>query len=354
MRKRSDIPESIRVPPGQQLVAPGKWPVIGQREPSDLSGPWQVSISGQVGTPLSLSIGQLRLQRQHSMTIDIHCVTRWTKLGVNFSGVLLEELLALAAPKPEARYVSFSSRTDNRHSSSLEIDTAIELKTLLAIDHQGHPLEVEHGGPVRGVVPGRYFYKSVKWVDRIELLTDEQLGNWEAESGYHNSGDPWLEQRYMAPALGKRMAARLISSRDFSGQKLRSIDCSKRDLRGLKARSAALRDSKFNDSILTGADFRQAKLANAHFRRANLVDADFSGADIEGADFSGADLRGANFSGASMVGASFYQLANPGDSTGGQVAAIIERSTLIPAEDRTKLFPAQRAFVEKFINKEIE
>jgi DMSO/TMAO reductase YedYZ molybdopterin-dependent catalytic subunit len=354
MPSNSKTQNNNRIPPGQQLVAPGKWPVIGQREPLDSASPWQVTIGGLVETPVTLSLDRLRSQPQHSMTIDIHCVTRWSKLDANFSGVLLEHLLAMASPTPSARYVSFSSRTENRHSSSLAIDAAIDLQTLIAIDYEGTPLAVGHGGPIRCIVPGRYFYKSVKWVDKIELLADDRLGNWEAESGYHNLADPWLEQRYMAPTIDKRLAAKLIESRDFSGQELRSIDCSKRDLKGLRARQASLRDSKFNEAILDGVDFRQANLANAHFRDAKLANASFVGADVEGADFSGADLRGADFSGASMVGTSFYQPSDPNTTNQPQLAAIIGESTVIPADVRAKLFPAQRAFVEKFIEKRIE
>lgn len=349
MPSNSKIQKNDRIPPGQQLVAPGKWPVIGQREPLDSERPWQIAIDGLVENPVALSLDQLRQQQQHSMTIDIHCVTRWSKLNANFSGVLLEHLLAMARPTPAARYVAFTSRTENRHSSSLEIDTAIDLKTLIAIDYEGEPLAVGHGGPIRCIVPGRYFYKSVKWTERIELLAEDRLGNWEAESGYHNMADPWLEQRYMAPSIDKRLAAKLIDSRDFTGHELRSIDCSKRNLQGLQARQASLRDSKFQEAILDKADFRQANLSNAHFRNAKLVNANFAGADVEGADFSGADLRGADFSDASMVGTSFFQPGDPDKANQPDVAAIIGESTLIPADVRAKLFPAQRAFVEKFI-----
>ena len=340
-----NTPESSnpnRIPPGQQLVAPGKWPFIGQRAPSDSDQPWQVSITGQVEQPVTLSLEQLGTQPQCSKTIDIHCVTRWSKLDANFSGVLLEHLLDLAKPKSSAKYISFVSRTDNHHSSSLEIETAINLKTMIATHYADAPLETNHGGPIRCIVPGRYFYKSVKWVETIELLAEDRLGNWEAESGYHNLADPWHEQRYMSPEIDKRKAAKLIASRDFSEQSLRSIDCSKRDLSGLVASKAILRDAKFNDAVLESANFEGANLANAHFRGAKLVGANFKGADVEGADFSGADLRGADFTGAATIGASFFNQ---------ELAATLDATTIIPADQRAKLFPAQLTYVEKLVDR---
>ena len=333
-----------RIPPGQQLVAPGKWPIIGQRAPSESDRPWRVTIKGQVEHPITLSLEQLAAEPQQSMTIDIHCVTRWSKLDANFSGVSLEHLLARVKPKPTAKYVSFTSRTDNHHSSSLEIDTAINLKALLATHYSDQPLPTNHGGPIRCIVPGRYFYKSVKWVESIELLDEDQLGNWEAESGYHNLADPWQEQRYMAPEIDKRRAEKLIASRDFSEQSVRSIDCSKRDLSGLNARLATLRDAKFIETNLADADFQEANLANSHFRLAKLSNANFKGADVEGADFSGADLRGADFTAAATIGASFF---NPLDK---ELAAILDGTTVIPTEQRSKLSPDQLAYVEKSID----
>jgi len=341
MKNTPETSNPNRIPPGQQLVAPGKWPFIGQRAPSDSDQPWQVSITGQVEQPVTLSLEQLGTQPQCSMTIDIHCVTRWSKLDANFSGVLLEHLLDLAKPNPSAKYISFVSRTDNHHSSSLEIETAINLKTMIATHYADAPLETNHGGPIRCIVPGRYFYKSVKWVETIELLAEDRLGNWEAESGYHNLADPWHEQRYMSPEIDKRKAAKLIASRDFSEQSLRSIDCSKRDLSGLAASKAILRDAKFNDAVLESANFEGANLANAHFRGAKLAGANFKGTDVEGADFSGADLRGADFTGAATIGASFFDQ---------ELAATLDASTIIPADQRAKLFPAQLAYVEKLVD----
>ncbi len=214
-----------RLPPGQQLVASEKWPIIGEKKPADSLQPWQLSISGKVAKPVAFNISQLKALPQSKMVVDIHCVTRWSKFGVEFGGVMLADLLKICDVEPVAKFVSFVARSDRRHSSSLQLDTALSQQTLIALEVDGQPLSTEHGGPIRNIVAGRYFYKSVKWLEQIELLVKDRLGFWEAESGYHNLADPWLEQRYLAPAIGRREAAQLIVSRDFSNLDLRGIEC---------------------------------------------------------------------------------------------------------------------------------
>lgn len=334
-------PESS-LPPGQQLVAPGKWPIIGERHPSSLQEPWCLSLTGCVANPETFTLEQLRAMPQSNHVLDIHCVTRWSKLGVEFGGVWLKDLLALVEPLDEARFVSFVSRSERRHSTSLTIETAIKQSTMIALSVDGNPLNVDHGGPIRNIVPGRYFYKSVKWLEGIELLTHDRLGFWEAESGYHNEADPWSEQRYMAPSIDRRKAIELIETRDFSNQDLRSIDASDRNLEKLNATHALLRDANFARTNLTGANFTKANLSNAHFHNANLRDAAFVDTDIEGADFSGADLRGTDFRGSSLIGASFVS-TNDGEP----LAAIIDESTVLPDETLAPLFPAQLEFVKQ-------
>src|SRR5205085_4547294 len=135
------------------------------------------------------------------------------------------------------------ARSERGHSTSLPLADALALDTLVALTHEGAPLEPIHGGPVRTVVPERYFYKSVKWLERIELLAEDRLGYWEAEAGYHNNADPWLEQRYMAPNLDRLLVSSLLAARDFSNLDLRSIHAAGMDLRGLNARNSLLRDA---------------------------------------------------------------------------------------------------------------
>lgn len=342
-------PSGERLPPNQQLVASDKWPIIGERAPAAGLQPL-LKVQGAVAQPLSLNLEQLAGLPQTRMQLDLHCVTRWSKFDLVFSGVLLADLLELAQPRSSARYISFVAHSERRHSSSLLLADALSLRTLIATQVGDEPLPVEHGGPIRNVVPLRYLYKSVKWLSEIELLTEDRLGFWEAESGYHNTADPWLEQRYLAPSLDRRAAAKLLESRDFSGHDLLSIDASNRELNGLQAVAALLRNANFRCSQLQRANFSRANLSNAHFEGADLREVDFSGADLEGACFSGADLRGANFTGSSLFGASFYD-ANSGVFNGegnqgqGTARARIDRTTLIPAECLPPLTPEQLAFV---------
>ncbi len=331
-----------RIPPGQQLVAPGKWPVIGERLPAETNTPWSLNIIGEVDQPITLSLEELRTLPQTKRTMDIHCVTRWSMLDTTFSGVLLEDLLSEIGVKPSARFVSFLARSKRNHSTSLTLETAIDLKTLIATEVNGEPIEITHGGPIRNIVESRYFYKSVKWLEQIELLSEDRLGFWEAESGYHNQADPWIEQRYMAPTIDRRTALKLIETKDFSNQELRSIDASQRNLAGLNANGASLRDANFSGTNLSGADFTSANLSNAHFHNANLCNAVLVDADLEGADFSGADLRGANFTGTSLIGASFFS-----DKQGVAVGAIFDKTTQLPPAAIAPLFPEQLHYVNK-------
>jgi DMSO/TMAO reductase YedYZ molybdopterin-dependent catalytic subunit len=330
-----------RLPPNQQLVAADKWPIIGERSPAAGLQPL-LRIHGEVAQPQCLNLEQLARLPQTTMQLDLHCVTRWSKFDLVFTGVLLADLLELVQPKSTARFISFIAHSERRHSTSLQLNDALALKTLIATQVGGQPLPVEHGGPIRNLVPRRYLYKSVKWLCELELLSDDRLGYWEAESGYHNTADPWLEQRYLAPSLDRRAAAKLLESRDFSGHDLLSIDASRRELNGLQAVAALLRNANFQHSHLRSANFSQANLSNAHFEGADLRAADFSGADLEGACFSGADLRGANFTGSSLFGASFFD-----SSEQGTIPAILDRSTNLPAECLPPLTPEQLAFVTK-------
>jgi hypothetical protein len=257
--------------------------------------------------------------------------------------VLLADVLQAAQIAPEARFVSFVARSERAHSASLPLDDALRLETLLALEVEGMPLPTEHGGPVRTIVPGRYFYKSLKWLERIELLSEDRLGHWEATAGYHNTADPWLEQRYIAPSLTKQQAQALIAARDFSGRDLRGIVAAGHDLSNLVARQALLRDADFRRCDLRRACFDQANLTNAHFDSADLRGAMFRGADLEGTNFAGADLCGADLTGASLFGASFV-LERDGQAIAGS-GARFDVATLVDTGQIEALTPIQQMFV---------
>ena len=332
-----------KLPPGQQLVAANKWPIIGEREPPATDGPHKLTISGSDESSHELSIDDLNSLKQTTKVIDIHCVTRWSKLGVEFSGVLLSDLLASCGVNVDANFISFVSRSSRKHSSSLSLAKAIELETLIALTVDGQKIPDEHGGPIRNIVPNLYFYKSVKWLSEIKLLEQDELGYWESDAGYHNLADPWLEQRYMAANVDRRTAGKLIQTRNFSGHDLRSIDVSNMDLQGLDAKSASLRDANFRNTDLAGSDFTDANLSNAHFQSANLSGCKFIRADLEGANLAGADLRGADLTECSLIGSTFYELDSAGETTN---PAKLNSQTTVPSSILSPLTPSQRAFIK--------
>ena len=293
------------LPPGQQLAAPGKWPVVGERASAVSDEPWRVEIVGQVQKPCLLSLEALRAMPQREQAIDIHCVTRWSKPSMAFRGVPLAALIEQAHPTAAARFVSFVARSERGHSTSLPLADALRLESIVAFEADGRPLPPEHGGPVRLVVPSRYFYKSLKWLTRIELLESDRLGYWESEAGYHNTADPWHEQRYLASTISKTAAQAILAQRDLQERDLRGLSAAGRDLAGLKAARAQLRDADFRRCDLSGASFDGANLSNAHFEAARLRGATFRHADLEGANFDGADLRGAVLLADSITAATF-------------------------------------------------
>lgn len=327
---------SSRLPPGQQLVAPGKFPFVGEKSPAERDDPWTVTVAGCVEREQTWSLAQLRELPQVERTIDIHCVTRWTKLDARFRGVRLVDLLNLVRPTSAAKFVSLVARSPRAHSTSLALATALELDALIALEYDGAPLATNHGGPVRVVVPERYFYKSLKWLERIELLPVDRLGYWEANAGYHNEANPWREQRFLAAKLTRQQMQQVLAARDFSDRDLLGIDARGHDLAGLQARNALLRNARFDDARLNGACFAGANLSGAHVRRADLRGADFREGNLEGTDFVGADLRGVDFRGASLIAATFVD---------GDTAAIVDETTLFDQEIEEQLMPEQLAFV---------
>jgi DMSO/TMAO reductase YedYZ molybdopterin-dependent catalytic subunit len=331
------------LPPGQQLVARGKWPQVGERAPRADAGPWRVSIDGLVERPLDLTWHELASWPQVEQSVDIHCVTRWSKPGVRFRGVRLAELLAAAGVREEARFISFVARSERDHSTSLVLAEALALETLVALEADGAPLPPAHGGPARVVVPGRYFYKSLKWLARVELLAEDRLGYWEGTAGYHNTGDPLVEQRYVASGISKRDAEDVLNRRDVAGRELRNLAAEGRALAGLQAAGAILRNADFRGSDLRGACFAGANLSNSRFEAADLAGASFRGADVEGADFCQANLRGADLTGASLLGTTFCEEDRQGR------AAVVDASTRFDAASLAELLPRQRAFLSSML-----
>ncbi|MBV8080846.1 MAG: sulfite oxidase-like oxidoreductase [Actinobacteria bacterium] len=184
--------DPARLPPGQYLTE--KWPVLhaGEVPHTDLAT-WTFRVFGEVEQPLELTWDAFNELPRSSNVHDIHCVTRWSRFDTSFEGVHWRELAALVRPKPSARFVVAHAEhgfTTNVPLGSIEAENA-----LLATHADGEPLTPDHGFPLRLVVPGKYFWKSAKWLRALELTSTDQPGFWE-RYGYHNDADPWREQRY--------------------------------------------------------------------------------------------------------------------------------------------------------------
>ena len=194
-----------RVPPGQVVTA--KWPVLHYGDvPAVDTNTWTFEISGLVERPFTLSFADLLALPQTQVRCDIHCVTRWSRLGNTFEGVSVQLLLERARVKPPAAYCLVLAEQD--FTTNLPLADLDRPENLIALKHDGAPLTPEHGGPARLLVPHLYFWKSAKWVRGFELLAEDMPGFWE-QNGYHMRGDPWLEERYGGRALTKHEINRL-------------------------------------------------------------------------------------------------------------------------------------------------
>ena len=184
--------DPARLPPGQYLTE--KWPVLhaGRAARVDLAT-WRLRIFGEVEEEVTLDYEQLRALPAIEVTTDIHCVTRWSRFDAGFRGVHWSELAKLCRPKPSGHFVI--AHAEAGYTENLTIAALREDNALVAYEADGEPLTAEHGGPVRLVVPSRYFWKSAKWLRGLELSDVDKPGFWEGY-GYHNEGDPWREERY--------------------------------------------------------------------------------------------------------------------------------------------------------------
>jgi DMSO/TMAO reductase YedYZ molybdopterin-dependent catalytic subunit len=189
---RISRPETERLPPGQHLVK--NWPVLdlGQ-QPQVSEASWRLEVRGLVETPLTLTWSAFHELEQSTKLSDIHCVTTWSRYDNRWEGVATRDLLDAAMPKSEANYVMLTSH--DGYTTNLPLSDFAAEDAILATAWEGQPLTRDHGGPMRLVVPHLYFWKSAKWLNRIELISADKAGFWE-KNGYHMYGDPWREQRY--------------------------------------------------------------------------------------------------------------------------------------------------------------
>jgi DMSO/TMAO reductase YedYZ molybdopterin-dependent catalytic subunit len=181
-----------RVPPGQYLTE--RFPVLTYgRNPAYELDDWSLSIWGEVEEPYSLRWDELMALEQVTVTTDIHCVTRWSKLDTAWTGVRVRDVLDRARVTPEGRFVM--AHCDGGYTTNVPLDALYDDDVLLAHQYDGKPLEHDHGAPLRLLVPKRYFWKSAKFVRQLEVMAEDRQGFWEL-NGYHDDADPWTEQRH--------------------------------------------------------------------------------------------------------------------------------------------------------------
>jgi DMSO/TMAO reductase YedYZ molybdopterin-dependent catalytic subunit len=188
-RSRTDAPAD-RVPPGQYVTE--DFPVLSAGPtPHTPLDAWTFTIEGEVDEPRSWKWEEFRALPSEQITKDIHCVTKWSKLDTQWEGVSVDTLLDGIDTAAEF-VVAFS---DGGYTTNLPLEDVTDSKAWVAFGYDGEPLDPEHGGPARLLVPHLYFWKSAKWVRGLTLRTEDSPGFWE-QYGYHNYGDPWREQRY--------------------------------------------------------------------------------------------------------------------------------------------------------------
>jgi DMSO/TMAO reductase YedYZ molybdopterin-dependent catalytic subunit len=189
--------EEGRLPPGQSASI--KWPVLHEGAPPRFDpAAWDFKAGGLVETPLVLSWDQMKALPQRDVVTDFHCVTRWSTFDNRWGGVPIREILSRAVPRPEVRYVMAVGHVGEKrygYSTNIPLADLDREDVLLAVRHDGKDLDLEHGGPLRLVVPHLYAWKSCKWIRGLVFMDEDKAGYWE-ERGYHMRGDPFADERF--------------------------------------------------------------------------------------------------------------------------------------------------------------
>ena len=187
-----DVDVADRIPPGQYKTE--KFPVLHYGSvPSTKLETWDFRVFGEVDSPFRLTWDEFKALPRKTITTDLHCVTRWTKLDTVWEGVPIQEILKLAGVRPSVSHVI--EHAEQGYTTNVPLEVLDDSDVLLADTFAGEPLEKEHGWPLRLVLPKKYFWKSAKWIRGLEFLDHDQLGFWE-RYGYSNAADPWKEERY--------------------------------------------------------------------------------------------------------------------------------------------------------------
>ena len=194
--KKGNLPgklgDNIRVPAGQKQVS--NFPVLDMGiKPWIGTTEWRLRVYGLVENELDLDWAAYKALPQITDISDFHCVTRWSQLDMEWQGVLARDLLALAMPLTNAKFVTMHGY--DGYTTNLPLEALLDDDVLIAHSVLGQTLTKDHGGPVRMVVPKRYAWKGAKWLKAIELHEDDRRGFWEVR-GYHNEADPFKEERF--------------------------------------------------------------------------------------------------------------------------------------------------------------
>lgn len=181
-----------RLPSGQSLTL--KFPVLTYGpNPRFNEAAWDFRVFGEVEKELRWTWQEFTALPTVKITCDIHCVTRWSKFDTQWEGVRFTDFIKLFGVKPTTQFVI--AHCDGGYTTNLPYDVMLDDDVLLAYKYEGQPLEPDHGGPLRTLVPKRYFWKSAKFVRALEFSPVDKPGFWE-NAGYHNDGDPFKEERY--------------------------------------------------------------------------------------------------------------------------------------------------------------
>ena len=181
-----------RLPPGQALTL--KFPVLTYGStPAVKTEDWRFKVWGLVQEPKEWTWEGFLGLGEKKQTVDIHCVTRWSKFDTTWRGVPFQAVYDQLKPKPGADYVMF--HCFGGYTTNMRLDELLQEDVMFAYEYDGQPLERDHGGPMRALVPKLYFWKSAKWIRGLEFMNENRPGFWEMY-GYNLHGDPWLEERF--------------------------------------------------------------------------------------------------------------------------------------------------------------
>ena len=194
VKSRPDGNRGGRVPPGQFVTE--KFPVLHYGSvPAVELATWDFRVFGLVETPITLTWDQFRALPETTLTTDIHCVTRWSKLDTTWTGVLWRDFIEALGVKFSLDASHLMAHCENNFTTNLPLDVLDDPETMFAWEYEGEPLAAEHGWPLRLLVPKRYFWKSAKWIRGIEFMAGDRPGFWE-RNGYHMNGEYWREERF--------------------------------------------------------------------------------------------------------------------------------------------------------------